>query len=208
MRVWTGSCHGVAMIETHNFPIFRKHESSWACYLPLFPSVIWGPLWLSQAVSGGRCTCAQLLSHGLCSVTPGAIARQAPLSKRFSRQKYWGGLPFPSPHMNGISAKMKNNHRLKGNEGCVKVCVFVCVCVCAMRKRGPRRDSLSAVICGNLSISGQLAQTVSSGLGQKSLFAVTKLMGGTLKWVGLSWIDVWCAIFPEINFPLRILGGN
>ena len=29
---------------------------------------------------------------------------------------------------------MKNNHRLKGNEGCVKVCVFVCVYVCVMRE--------------------------------------------------------------------------
>ena len=25
------------------------------------------------------------------------IARQAPLSKEFSRQEYWSGLPFPSP---------------------------------------------------------------------------------------------------------------
>ena len=25
------------------------------------------------------------------------VACQAPLSKRFSRQEYWSGLPFPSP---------------------------------------------------------------------------------------------------------------
>ena len=25
------------------------------------------------------------------------VARQAPLSKRFPRQEYWSGLPFPSP---------------------------------------------------------------------------------------------------------------
>ena len=25
------------------------------------------------------------------------VARQAPLSVRFSRQEYWSGLPFPSP---------------------------------------------------------------------------------------------------------------
>ena len=25
------------------------------------------------------------------------VARQAPLSMEFSRQEYWGGLPFPSP---------------------------------------------------------------------------------------------------------------
>ena len=30
-------------------------------------------------------------------VTPQTVACQAPLSMRFSRQQYWGGLPFPSP---------------------------------------------------------------------------------------------------------------
>ena len=31
------------------------------------------------------------------SVTPASVAHQAPLSMEFSRQKYWSGLPFPSP---------------------------------------------------------------------------------------------------------------
>ena len=31
------------------------------------------------------------------SVTPWTVAYQAPLSIGFSRQEYWGGLPFPSP---------------------------------------------------------------------------------------------------------------
>jgi len=30
-------------------------------------------------------------------VTSWAIAYQAPLSRGFSRQEYWNGLPFPSP---------------------------------------------------------------------------------------------------------------
>ena len=30
-------------------------------------------------------------------VTPCTVARQASLSMGFSRQEYWGGLPFPSP---------------------------------------------------------------------------------------------------------------
>ena len=30
------------------------------------------------------------------SVTPGTVARQAPLSMEFFRQEYWSGLPFPS----------------------------------------------------------------------------------------------------------------
>ena len=29
--------------------------------------------------------------------TPCTVAHQAPLSMGFSRQEYWGGLPFPSP---------------------------------------------------------------------------------------------------------------
>ena len=31
------------------------------------------------------------------SETPRTVARQAPLSKGFSRQEQWGGLSFPSP---------------------------------------------------------------------------------------------------------------
>ena len=30
-------------------------------------------------------------------VTPWTVAHQASLSMGFSRQEYWGGLPFPSP---------------------------------------------------------------------------------------------------------------
>ena len=33
----------------------------------------------------------------LCA-TPCTAAHQAPLSLGFSRQEYWSGLPFPSPH--------------------------------------------------------------------------------------------------------------
>ena len=40
-----------------------------------------------------------MLSHSVMSdsVTPGTVAHQAPPSMEFSRQKYWSGLPFPSP---------------------------------------------------------------------------------------------------------------
>ena len=37
------------------------------------------------------------ISRVWLSVTPWTIARQAPLSTGFSKQKYCGGLPFPSP---------------------------------------------------------------------------------------------------------------
>ena len=39
------------------------------------------------------------LSHSVVygPAIPWAAAHQAPLSMGFSRQKYWSGLPFPSP---------------------------------------------------------------------------------------------------------------
>ena len=40
---------------------------------------------------------AQLFSHVLLFVTPWTIGCQTPLSMGFSRQEYWGGLPFPPP---------------------------------------------------------------------------------------------------------------
>ena len=40
---------------------------------------------------------ACVLSHVQLFVTPWTVALQAPLSMEFSRQKYWSGLPFPSP---------------------------------------------------------------------------------------------------------------
>ena len=41
--------------------------------------------------------CAQPLSHFPLFVTLWTVTHQAPLSMEFSRQKYWSGLPFPSP---------------------------------------------------------------------------------------------------------------
>ena len=39
----------------------------------------------------------QSLSHAQLFATPWTVAHQDPLSMEFSRQGYWGGLPFPSP---------------------------------------------------------------------------------------------------------------
>ena len=44
--------------------------------------------------------CAWVLSCFSCVqlfVTPRTVARQAPLTMRFSRQGYWSGLPCPPP---------------------------------------------------------------------------------------------------------------
>ena len=38
-----------------------------------------------------------MLSHIRLSATAWTVAHQAPLSMEFYRQKYWSGLPFPSP---------------------------------------------------------------------------------------------------------------
>ena len=38
-----------------------------------------------------------MLSHVRLFATPRTVAHQAPLSRGFSRQEYWSGLPFPPP---------------------------------------------------------------------------------------------------------------
>ena len=54
-------------------------------------------------------------------MTPWTVAHQAPLSMRFYRQEYWGGLPFPSPsifrfyyrersQLHQIIAALKDDH--------------------------------------------------------------------------------------------------
>ena len=39
----------------------------------------------------------QSLSHVRLFAIPWTVAYQAPLSRGFSRQEYWSGVPFPSP---------------------------------------------------------------------------------------------------------------
>ena len=49
-----------------------------------------------EKLSFGVCVLSRF-SHVWLFVTLWTVARQAPLSMRFSRQEYWSGLPFPSP---------------------------------------------------------------------------------------------------------------
>ena len=42
------------------------------------------------------CVCVRALSHVRLFSAPWTVAQQAPLSMEFSRQEYWGGLPFPT----------------------------------------------------------------------------------------------------------------
>ena len=61
------------------------------------------------------------LSRVRLFATPWTVACQAPLSLGFSRQEYWNGLPFPSPHAtwHGLKInKMTDNKKHHGeNKG-------------------------------------------------------------------------------------------
>ena len=65
----------------------------------------------------------KLLSRVWFLATPWTAAHQAPPPMGFSRQEYWSGLPFPSPH-----SLFSNCYDLFIES----VCVCVCVCVCAL----------------------------------------------------------------------------
>ena len=43
------------------------------------------------------CVYAHVLSRVQLFAAPWAVALKVPLSMEFSRQKYWSGLPFPTP---------------------------------------------------------------------------------------------------------------
>ena len=65
---------------------------------------------------------AYLLSRVQLFATPWTVVRQAPLSMGFFRQKYWSGLPFPSPGTYKISIQI--SHLL--NFFFYSINVFVC----------------------------------------------------------------------------------
>ena len=43
------------------------------------------------------CVHGRSLSHVQLFATSSTVAHQVPLSKEFSRQEHWNGLPFPTP---------------------------------------------------------------------------------------------------------------
>ena len=59
-------------------------------HLPLSAGLLWTSF-LTHVC--GMC----VLSHVRLFAAPWTVACQAPLSREFSRQQYWSGLPFPSP---------------------------------------------------------------------------------------------------------------
>ena len=105
-------------LSQNSAPIFPEEPILW--YLPHFPITACAFTFrtgygLSRAeikayssfkLSRGLTSCLMNNWRGIESVsrlviqlfaTPWIIAPQAPLSMGFSRQKYWSGLPFPSP---------------------------------------------------------------------------------------------------------------
>ena len=80
-----------------------------------------------------------LLSHARLFATPWTVADQAPPSMGFSRQKYWSGLPFPSPVQMSIKWWMGK---------CVCVCMCVCVsCSVVSDYLGPHGLSSPRLLC-------------------------------------------------------------
>ena len=77
---------------------YMDHSNSLMCEIHCLRN----PPKYNEAISSLTCVCVCVcvcVSHSVMSdsATPGTIAFQAPLSMESSRQKYWNGLPFPSP---------------------------------------------------------------------------------------------------------------
>ena len=67
--------------------------------------LLWENKWADQ--SQGPVLLPRHFSRVRLCAAPQTAARQAPLSLGFSRQKYWNGLPFPSPmHENEIESEV------------------------------------------------------------------------------------------------------
>ena len=60
--------------------------------------------------------------------TPWTVAHQAPLSRGFSRQEYWSGLPFPSPGDLPNTGIEPTPPTLAGGFFTTESCCVCCVC--------------------------------------------------------------------------------
>ena len=65
---------------------------------------------LTQHYKSILCCCCLVTRLCQTLLQPHGLARQAPLSKEFSRQEYWSGLPFPSSEH--LSNQGLNPHHL------------------------------------------------------------------------------------------------
>ena len=90
-----------------SFWIFYLLFSSYPMFLPKFPKKYFLPWKFKLA-----CVLSHF-SHVQLFVLLWIVAYQAPLSKGFSRQEYWSGLPCPSPRDPGIKPTSFTSPSLK-----------------------------------------------------------------------------------------------
>ena len=105
------SCHSTTSLFLINFHLLYINTTSkfvryfcssmcWDVNLKVFPSHSWldmyGPLGLYIGMIH-PCIKVKSLSHVRLFGSPWPVAYQDSPSMGFSRQKYWSGLPFPSP---------------------------------------------------------------------------------------------------------------
>ena len=81
-------------MELNSFLNESSHASLLRMRRVILHSTFFLMLCSNQILESCSCSVAQSF---LTLSTPWAIACQSPLSMGFSRQEYWGGLPFPSP---------------------------------------------------------------------------------------------------------------
>ena len=94
--------HLVSLVTVCPHIKLLQHDWPYSLYCTLQPQ------WLICFITGGLYLlisftdlhfCCEVLSCFSCFATLRTVAHQALLSMRFSRQEYWGGLPYPSPGM-------------------------------------------------------------------------------------------------------------
>ena len=112
-HIWKGF-HLKNTTQTHIIPHARHCFKYYFIYQLLITTTLSGGCYYHPCFTGAKLspreivTCVQphgkyiencwSLSRVQLSVTPWTRARWAALSMEFSRQKYWGGLSFPSPY--------------------------------------------------------------------------------------------------------------
>ena len=113
--LWTGPVHKVAGAAGKQAPSTQPGIQR-SCDHSLVRTFLLAADGVSSHVLSHRergCSGSLLGGAGLVAkscltlATPWTVARQAPLSKGFSRQEYWSGLPFPSP---GESSQPRGGH--------------------------------------------------------------------------------------------------
>ena len=80
----------------HPSKVPREGVWSWGAWVRPFCRACSHENWVLCGIDVCVC-CAQSLSRVRLFGTPWNVALQAPLSMGFSRQEYWGRLPFPPP---------------------------------------------------------------------------------------------------------------